>query len=80
MKEASKSVLSFGATAHTWSWGGTSQKLRATTMSSASVHADASSRTRASDNRGATGAERSRGLRKPRKRSPQAPTMRRTEA
>ena len=81
MKEASKSVLSLGATAHTRSWGGTSQKLRAS-MSSAGVTDDASSsrrRRRASGDRGATVAARSRPRLKPRKRRTQAPTMRRTD-
>ena len=53
MKEASKSGLSLGATAHTRSWGGASQKLRAS-MSSAGVIDDASSRRRASGDRRAT--------------------------
>ena len=72
MKEASKSVLSFGATAQSRSWGGASQKLRAT-MSSANVTDDASSATRASGVRGAASGERTSRppeLRRSRSRTP----------
>ena len=75
MKEASKSVLSFGATEQSRSWGGVSQTLR-TSTSSAGAMEDASSATRASGAPGAAIEWRSRRPLELRGHQPRAPTIR----